>query len=55
MSDHRYYLCRRCGALRGDWETFAAGSLDRPRYYCLDHIPRWSRLKLRIREVFGDA
>ena len=55
MSDRRYYLCRRCNALRGDWETFRAGSLRRPKYYCLDHIPLMSRIRLRMLEVIGRA
>lgn len=32
---HWYYACVRCGVINDEYMTFRAGSLDRPRYYCL--------------------
>ena len=47
---HTYYACLRCGAINDEYEAFAAGSLDEPRYYCRRHIPRRSRVRLWLRE-----
>ena len=43
------YTCRRCGTEQPDWLIFGAGTLDRPKYYCLNHIPRWVRFRMRLR------
>ncbi len=45
---HSYYACIRCDAINDEYEAFAAGSVDEPRYYC--RSPLWSRLRLRWQE-----
>jgi hypothetical protein len=50
----KYFTCSRCGELNPDWLTFGVGFLtDKPRYYCLGHIPRAVRIRMWIRERLG--
>jgi hypothetical protein len=48
---YRYFACEKCGTVNPDFLAFGAGSLDRPHYYCLGHIPLRSRLKLWWQEL----
>ena len=43
----RYFDCYRCGKTNPDYLTFGIG---RDKHCCLDHIPRWIRYKMRLRE-----
>lgn len=42
----KYFRCAKCGTVNPDYLTFAAGRFDRPKYYCLGHVPLWSRIRL---------
>jgi hypothetical protein len=43
------YQCARCGRLNPDYLAFETGWPKRIRYWCLGHIPRWTRIKMRLR------
>lgn len=47
----KYFTCEKCGTVNPDFLAFGAGSLDRPHYFCLNHIPWRSRLRLRWKEL----
>lgn len=43
-----YFACVRCGRINPEFGTFAGGSLDRPRFYCLvGYCIPW-RVKLKM-------
>lgn len=48
----KYFTCRKCGVVNPDYLTFGGGSLDRPKYYCLHHVPLHSRVRLWWQERF---
>lgn len=45
------YPCARCGRENPDYLTFETGWPDRPRYWCLGHVPRWVRIKMLLRRT----
>lgn len=47
---HRYFPCTRCGRVNPDYLTFGVGFPTKATY-CLDHIPRWVRFKMWLREL----
>lgn len=49
----RRYQCERCRTFRSAWEIFGVG-FPTERTYCLNHIPRWVRLKMWIRGRFNE-
>lgn len=42
----QYFTCTRCGKTNPDYLTFGA----RKRHYCLNHIPRTTRIRMWLRE-----
>lgn len=48
---YKYFTCEKCGTVNPDYLAFRAGSLDRPHYFCLHHIPWRSRVRLRWQEM----
>lgn len=53
----KLYGCskRNCEAVNRDWEVFETGWPDHIRHWCLGHVPWHVRLKMRLREMAGDA
>lgn len=45
----RTYVCQRCGAELSNWEAFETGWPHRVRYWCLNHIPWWTRIFMRLK------
>lgn len=48
---HTYYACKRCGEINDEYDAFAAGSVDNPKYYCRKHVPLIARIKIRIKRL----
>jgi len=46
---HKLYTCHRCDARNPDYLTFETGWPDNIKYWCLRHIPRWTRFTMWIR------
>lgn len=49
MRQFKYFDCDRCGARIPDYLAFGVGFPTR-KTFCLNHIPRWVRLKMWLRE-----
>jgi hypothetical protein len=47
---YKYFACDRCGKVNTDYETFGVGDPTRATY-CLNHIPRWVRLRMWLRDL----
>ncbi len=45
----KQFTCARCGRMNPDYLSFGVGCPTR-RTYCLNHIPLWTRLRMRMRE-----
>lgn len=46
----KWFRCAHCGRNNPDYLSFGVDHPGR-KTYCLDHIPWWVRLRLRIREA----
>jgi hypothetical protein len=49
---HRRFVCSRCGKVNPDYLSFGVGHPTRADY-CLNHIPRWVRFKMWIRDMLS--
>lgn len=50
----QHFTCARCGTVNPDFLTFGVGLGTNARHYCLGHIPWPTRIRMWIRERWGN-